>query len=129
MTLKLRKLTVEEIITQQLPKELKILVSVGKLVADEGESRPEQLSDFGIRAVNYKLEDSLRTLQESRANTGTYFLTSDVHEASQLWCPQIFSTSRTPIGWTMRYIVPRGAQVVSCGQFTMETELSHNETQ
>jgi len=68
-TIKLKKQEIDEIISQFEP-ELKFLLCC---------DRPEPISDFGIRAINYKLEDS--------KSIGTYFITSDLKEASVNWLP------------------------------------------
>jgi len=64
MTLKLRKCETSEVIDTQLSKELKILVTVGQLADPQAEERgePEHISNFGIRAIDYKVEDSLHSL-------------------------------------------------------------------
>lgn len=54
----------------------------------------------------------------------TYLLTSDAHEASQLWLPQIYGSTRQPVNWTMNYLVPRGCSVVSSGKFIGMKEIS-----
>ena len=90
MTLKLKNNETKDIIETQLEKELKILISVGKL--KEGGGQSELITNFGIRAIDYKPEESMTTLGSHA--TSSYLITSDTHEASQLWIPQIFGTTR-----------------------------------
>lgn len=54
---------------------------------ETGTTQPITLTDYGIRAISYKHEDTLRTVNPSNAKEGVYFITSEIHEASQLWCP------------------------------------------
>lgn len=49
-TIKLRKIELDEVIAQFEPS-LKLLVCIG---AGTHEGRPEPISDFGIRAIDYK---------------------------------------------------------------------------
>ena len=99
------------------------MVSLGKLMHGAEASEPEHLSDFGIRAINYKVEESVKTMDDSSSNLGTYFVTSDSFEDSQLWCPQLFATTRLPVAWSMSYLVPPDVQVVSSGQFRRQLDL------
>jgi hypothetical protein len=104
-------------ITDFFKKELKIMVTLAE---------PTSLTDFGIRAIDYKPEDSLAETHHGKLNT--YFITSDAHEASQLWIPQIYGMNRDPVGWSMRYIVPPGAQVVSSGNFVNKKDMAQDKT-
>lgn len=118
ITLKeLRKSDAKSIIANQLKKEIKMLITIGE---------PTALSNFGIRAIDYKPEDSMTVQLNSQLNT--YFVTSDIHEASQLWLPQLFGTTRDPVGWSMNYIVPKGCQVVSSGDFVKQDDLDQGKT-
>lgn len=47
----------------------------------------------------------------------TYLVTSDNYEASIGWLPQIFGTLSTPVGYTLRFNVPEGANVISSGKY------------
>jgi hypothetical protein len=85
-----------------------------------GEGQPEHISNFGIKAIDYKIED---TQMQQNSSLGTYLVTSDSFEASQLWIPQFFATTRLPVNWTMNYVIPTGTQVVSCGKFIRQQEL------
>lgn len=77
-TLKLKNNETKDIIETQLDKELKILISVGKL--KDGNGHSELLTNFGIRAIDYKPEELLTTLGSHA--TSSYLITSDIHEAS-----------------------------------------------
>lgn len=82
LTIKIRKGELADIVQTQLEAELKLLVTLGQAVSGEG--APEHVSNFGIRAIDYKIEDSHL---ESNSRMATYLVTSDTHEASQLWIP------------------------------------------
>ena len=49
------------------------------------------------------------------SDPGVYLVTDDAHEASQLWLPQIFGTTRDAVSWSMNYKVNKGLKVVSSG--------------
>lgn len=65
--------------------------------------------------------------ETAKNSASTYMLTSDRFEASQLWLPQIYGTTRQPIGWSMNYLVPKGTQVVSSGEFMRKKDLKDGQ--
>ena len=80
----------------------------------------EPITNFGIRAINYKLDDTMRT---SSGGMETYMLTSNTFEASQCWLPQLFGSTRQPINWSMHYLVPKGNNVISSGNFIKQINI------
>ena len=122
LTIKLKKQETKDIIEKQLDPEIKIEVKVGQVEGVE-DSCPERITNFGIRAIDFKLEDCSLFEQHSHDASSlhhtmdTYFVTSDHYESSIAWLPQIFGTLRTPVGYTLKFVVPDDANVISSGKF------------
>jgi len=107
----------------ELSKELKISISVG--VTDNG-GEPEILSNFGIQAIDYRAEEATVNLDKGAdgVQLDTYFITQDGQDSSHLWLPQIFGTSNEPVLWSMNYLIPSEAQVVSSGDFIRKKDFT-----
>lgn len=60
------------------------MVTIGLTKKAEELGKPENIQDFGIRAIDYKVQDHrpFSDLQNQRGSHDTYFITSDKHEAS-----------------------------------------------
>jgi hypothetical protein len=116
LKLKIDDRSAEEIINQ-LESELKLCIVVGLTPRIE-ESAEEDLSDFGIRVIDYKPR-----LGGESADPGACLVTDDSIGASMSWIPQIYDTSHLPVAWSMNYVVPKGCRVASTGSLVRQMDL------
>lgn len=65
---------------------------------------------------------------DSENDPGVYLITDDAYEASQLWLPQVFGTTRDAIAWTMNYVVDKGLKVISAGNLQGVKQLDGSRT-
>lgn len=67
-------------------QKLKFLVTVGQ--TKDGKGQAESITNFGIKAVDYMLEEQkYSSLSSKKDRLATYMVTSDAYETSQSWIP------------------------------------------